>query len=246
MDRMRIDVDLCGQLLVMRRREEHLRNVVGCLQVCLFPPLIHAFGLMRLYSQVLATSLARTNAALREDYETHKEQLRHLEARMDLVAEVEHERGRADVTLQETNALCYESEQFRVLDLWHTADPPRQKVLALREKVFGTGRRARGARGRFNRVQWTLDGKGRLVDRTGRTESDVEEEGGLPETVPVEDEEEDVAESPGLGPAWLLRLFNSGLAKWSRDSRSAPGRGKEDVKEAKAEVSTVEGTTEPS
>ena len=31
--RMRIDVGLCGQLLVMRRREEHLENVLACLQV---------------------------------------------------------------------------------------------------------------------------------------------------------------------------------------------------------------------
>lgn len=32
-ERMRIDVGLCGQLLVMRRREEHLENVLACLQV---------------------------------------------------------------------------------------------------------------------------------------------------------------------------------------------------------------------
>ncbi|EIN10634.1 hypothetical protein PUNSTDRAFT_84841 [Punctularia strigosozonata HHB-11173 SS5] len=230
MDRMRIDVELCGQLLVMRRREEHLRNVVGCLQI-------------------LTKRLARTNAALREDYEAHIDQIRELEARMDLVADVEQQRGRADEMLQETNALCYESEQFRVLDLWHTADPPRQKVLALREKVFGTGRRARGVRGRFNRVQWTLDGRGRLVDRTGRTESDVEEEGGLPETVPGEEEEESVAESPWLGPTWLLRLFNSGPARWIRESNTKqPSAGKEeDVKaDAKAEVSMQEPAVEPS
>jgi hypothetical protein len=30
---MRIDVELCGQLLVMRRRERHLENVVACLEV---------------------------------------------------------------------------------------------------------------------------------------------------------------------------------------------------------------------
>ena len=32
-DRLRIDVALCGQLLAMQRREEHLENVVACLKV---------------------------------------------------------------------------------------------------------------------------------------------------------------------------------------------------------------------
>jgi hypothetical protein len=41
---MRIDVDLCGHLLVMRRREELLRGMIGCAAVsdefleCLFIP----------------------------------------------------------------------------------------------------------------------------------------------------------------------------------------------------------------
>jgi len=37
-DQMRIDVELCGQLLIMLRREEHLRNVITCVKVCTFPP----------------------------------------------------------------------------------------------------------------------------------------------------------------------------------------------------------------
>jgi hypothetical protein len=32
-DYMRIDVELCGQLIIMRRREEHLGNLVTCLEV---------------------------------------------------------------------------------------------------------------------------------------------------------------------------------------------------------------------
>lgn len=32
-DRMKIDVELCAQVLIMVRREEHLRNVVACLEV---------------------------------------------------------------------------------------------------------------------------------------------------------------------------------------------------------------------
>jgi hypothetical protein len=32
-ERMRIDVELAGQLLIMLRREEHLQNVLACLQV---------------------------------------------------------------------------------------------------------------------------------------------------------------------------------------------------------------------
>lgn len=238
-ERMKIDVELCGQLLIMRRREDHLRNVVSCLEVCSSDVIVSLRSDSK--RQILAGSLSRTNAILHEDYEGHKDALRELERRMEVVAEMENERTRTDVMMQDTNALCYESEQFRVLDLWHTADPPRQRVLQLREKVFGAGtghgRRlpqgVRGAHGRFNRLQWTLDGSGRLVDWAGRTESDVEEEGGLPETVPHE-EVEDVVEHAGMKPTWLLRLFHSGLARWGG------GEQKKEEVEVEKEVETVE------
>lgn len=32
-ERMKLDVELCAQVLIMVRREEHLRNVVACLEV---------------------------------------------------------------------------------------------------------------------------------------------------------------------------------------------------------------------
>jgi hypothetical protein len=40
-ERMRVDVELCGQLLVMARREPHLERVLACLQVCL-PPFVRS------------------------------------------------------------------------------------------------------------------------------------------------------------------------------------------------------------
>ena len=121
----------------------------------------------------------------------------------------------AHALTQETHALAYESAQFAVDDLWHMAAAPRARVLALREKVFGTGRRlpqgVRGAHGPFSRVQWTLDGEERLVDRMGRTESEAEEEEELPHLPGMEmemEEEIDVVEHQNLKPTWLLRFFN--------------------------------------
>lgn len=32
-ERMAIDVEICGQLLIARRREEHLQNVAVCINV---------------------------------------------------------------------------------------------------------------------------------------------------------------------------------------------------------------------
>jgi len=124
---------------------------------------------------------------------------------------------------QETKALEYESGQFRPEYLWEVASPARRKTLELREKVFGTSRRlpqgASGAYGRFNRLQRTLNGEGRLVDSLGRDESEVEEEAvlgdlvGFPEGVEEEDEE-DVVQHPSLKPTWLLRFFTSWGARW--------------------------------
>ena len=195
-ERMRIDVELCGQLLVMRRREAHLANVVACLQA-------------------LACRLSAQNARLHADHEGARGALSALDVRAGELQRLEALRTDAEGLTQETHALAYESAQFLVEDLWHMAAQPRQRVLALRETVFGTGRRlpqgVRGAHGPFSRVQWTLDGEGRLVDRMGRTESEAEEEEDLPHLPGMEmetEEEADAVEHQNLKPTWLLRFFN--------------------------------------
>lgn len=200
---MRIDVELSAQLLIMTRREKHLQNVVACLHV-------------------LTRSLNRTNSLLREDHQSHLSQLAELEAGTQVISAIDAENAKADKTSQATHTLRYEAEQFRVPDLWHIASPPRQKVLDLREKVFGTGGRrlpagVHGAHGRFNRLQWTLDGEERLVDQLGRTESEAEEEekAGAQFMGPQEEEnEEDVVQNPSIKPMWLLRFFTSWGTRW--------------------------------
>ncbi len=195
-ERMRIDIELCGQLLVMRRREAHLANVAACFQA-------------------LAYKLAAQNAHLLADHEAARGALSELDARAGELQKLEALRTEAEGLTQEVNALEYESAQFLLEDLWHMAAQPRQRVFALREKAFGTGRRlpqgVRGAHGPYSRVQWTLDGGERLVDRLGRTESEVDEEEELSHLSGMETQEEeevDVVEHQNLKPTWLLRFFN--------------------------------------
>ncbi|KAI9000995.1 hypothetical protein BD414DRAFT_405041 [Trametes punicea] len=209
-EHMRIDVELCGQLLVMRRREEHLANVLACLQA-------------------LAAQLSAQNAHLHAQHEGVRSARAELDVRAGELHRLEALRTEAEALTQETNALAYESAQFLVEDLWHMAAQPRLRVLALREKVFGTGRRlpqgVRGAHGPFSRVQWTLDGRERLVDRFGRTESEAEEEEDLPHLPGMEvdtDEEVDAVEHQSLKPTWLLRFFNYWGSKLGLGRGGAP------------------------
>ncbi|KAI0832438.1 hypothetical protein BC628DRAFT_315443 [Trametes gibbosa] len=222
LERMRIDVELCGQLLVMRRREAHLANVLACLQA-------------------LAAQLDAQNAQLRADHDGARGALAALDAHGGELPRLEALRTEAEALTQETNALAYESAQFLVDDLWHMAAQPRQRVFALREKVFGTGRRlpqgVRGAHGQFSRVQWTVDGRERLVDRLGRTESEAEEEEELPSLPGMElagDEEVDAVEHQSLKPTWLLRFFNY----WG--GRLGMGRGAANPPDAKEQAKTTE------
>jgi hypothetical protein len=139
-----------------------------------------------------------------------------------VIAQIEAQRLKVEKSTQEINTLLYESEQFHMRELWRMASSPRQKVLTLRETVFGTGGRrlptgVHGAHGRFNRLQWTLDGRERLVDWMGRTESEAREEDavGIEEVVvPREEDEEDVVENPGIKPMWLLRFFHTWGVRW--------------------------------
>ncbi|KAJ7638832.1 hypothetical protein FB45DRAFT_1055059 [Roridomyces roridus] len=204
-EHMRIDVQLCGQVLVMCRREEHLRNVLACVRI-------------------LTASLSETNARLREEYQTHVQALAEVEMNTRVIADMDLERSKADKILQAQNTISYETQQFQIPDLWHIASGPRHTTFAVRDKVFGMGGRRlptgkHGAHGAFNRVQWTLNGETRFVDELGRTESEAEEENiaGLDadKQPATEDEEDTVISHPAMRPMWLLRFFTSWAARWS-------------------------------
>lgn len=199
-ERMRIDIELAGQVLIMRRREAHLANVLACLNA-------------------LTTKLSASNSQLHTDYISKQDAIEAVKARAAILQDIEEARTRADAMTQETNALAYESAQFLVEDLWHMAAGPRLKVLEMRERVFGVGKRlprgVRGAHGPFHRQQWTLGGEDRLVDALGRTESEAEEEYGLPGVVLHQrDEADEVEEHANLKPTWLLRMFHYWGSKW--------------------------------
>jgi hypothetical protein len=195
---MKIDVELSGQLLVMRRREQHLEGVVACLRI-------------------LTSRLSQMNAYLREDYEAHQSDLANAESRVKIIADIEGARDKAYTILQETHALSYEAAQFHVPGLWHSVAPQRQKVFEMRSRVFDTGRRASTAR--FDRVLWTLDGHETHVDWAGRTEEEVNEERGLHDMQLLEEEEEEREERereavPKPPPSWLLKMIASWGNRW--------------------------------
>lgn len=203
---MKIDVELCGQLLVMRRREQHLEGVVACLRI-------------------LTSRLSQMNAYLREDYEAHQADLANAESRVKIIAEIEAARDKAYTMLQETHALSYEAAQFHVSGLWHAVAPQRQKVFEMRSRVFDTGRRT--GTGRFNRVLRTLDGEETHVDWAGRTEEEVVEEHGLHDMQLLEEEEEEREERereaavPKPPPSWLLKMIASWGNRWGAGRKKA-------------------------
>lgn len=172
--------------------------------------------------QVLTASLSETNTRLREDYQKHARALLEVEQQTKAIADIDIEASKAYKITQAQNTISYETQQLQVRELWHIASPPRHTTFALRDKVFGMGGRRlppgkHGAHGRFNRLQWTLDGQERLVDHLGRTESEAEEESVAEDfegfhLPPTEDEE--VIKNPTMRPMWLLRFFTSWGAKW--------------------------------
>ncbi|KAJ7276422.1 hypothetical protein B0H12DRAFT_1318853 [Mycena haematopus] len=229
-ERMRIDVALCGQVLILVRREEHLKNVLACVQV-------------------LTASLSNVNTRLREDYQNHARALLEVEQQTKAIADIDVEASKAYKISQAQNTLSYETQQFQVRELWHIASPPRHTTFALRDKVFGMGGRRlppgkHGAHGRFNRLQWTLDGRERLVDHLGRTESEAEEESVTEDiegfhSPPAEDEE--VVKHPAIRPMWLLRFFTSWGARWGASGPNAETKeGSEPAPSASAPIESEE------
>ncbi|KAG0709652.1 hypothetical protein DFH29DRAFT_885189 [Suillus ampliporus] len=208
---MRIDVDLCGQLMVMRRREDHLKGVLGCLD--------H-----------ISSNLTATNAALQKDDKDHHEFLSNLSSQLEVLQRVEDAKVAAHASRQQVAALDYEAGQFRRQDLWEAAIAPRAKVLELRGKVFGSD--TVGSRKR-RRMQWTLDGQEREVDAWGRTESEAEEErhagAGLADLRLGDETDDEMSEAEGedehkdalMQPMWLLKF----LTRWTARLGFLAGQG---------------------
>ncbi|KAF5389046.1 hypothetical protein D9757_004895 [Collybiopsis confluens] len=225
-DRMRIDVELCGHYLIMWRRADHLRNVIATLQV-------------------LTSRLSDTNAHMREHYESHLPELEALEGHIGTISGVDLENANTMKISQATKSLWYEAEQFRVPDLWRIASPPRQKVFQLREKVFGNGFRrlpngVHGAHGQFDRLQWTLDGRERPVNSEGKSESEVEEERIIDQEgvfiKPPEEDVENIVEHLGIRPMWLLRFFTN----WGANRGGSVAKGNEVKTETLSSSSTLQ------
>ncbi|KAL4075844.1 hypothetical protein J3A83DRAFT_4487427 [Scleroderma citrinum] len=198
---MRIDVELCGQIVVMRRREEHLRGVLRCLE--------H-----------LTNTLALTNTSLRMADTDHMPIVKSLTTTPSVqdAPSSHHDVSSSSILSDSSNAvLCssphpislaailqmiptpppvaalqYETAQLRVGEMWAGTRALRAKVWELRARVFGdgstsgaSGSMAGGLRRRSSRLrgdrerkveQWMLDGGKRLVDAQGRSEEEAEEE----------------------------------------------------------------------
>ncbi|KAF8592329.1 hypothetical protein K439DRAFT_1655872 [Ramaria rubella] len=168
LDRMKIDVGLCGQYLIMRRREHHLQNMTALLE--------H-----------LNASLTLKNARVQDDLNTSEEPL----------AEVTRLRNTVWTAIDAIEArfvrwgsvqevMRYQADQMDTKHLCREARQQRSRIAAVRQAVFdappGTRPKPGTASRRFFRVQATLDPEDqRLVDWLGRTESEAEEEGGMPE-----------------------------------------------------------------
>lgn len=170
-----------------------------------------------------------------------------------MIADIEAEKSKADAAELATNSVTYASEQFNIPQLYDTSNAARQRTFAMRESLFGTGGRrvppgVHGAHGPYNRVQWTLDGRKRLVDALGRTESEVwEEEEVDPKhlfvTGKLEDEEDDtIVKHRAIKPVWLLGWFKGLGARWTTGSTAASTQLTEEPKDSSDVVEDKPGS----
>ncbi|KAL5530150.1 hypothetical protein ACEPAF_6407 [Sanghuangporus sanghuang] len=239
-EHMKTDVDLCIQCLIMHRRKAYIQASIALLQA-------------------LIQSSSSSNEMLMKCHEEHAAILKELEEKCQIAANIEENVSVADSISADTEALMYEASFLDTAGLWRMAQAPRLRVFTIRDRIFGVRSRRRfglpgdsrdriQTHGRFNRVQKRIDGRERLVDILGRTESDVEEEGELPENVHFESEEDSEEEADMHGHPetetvqegrfqamsdWLLTLFT----KWGRVSGV---RGAEPLTSTEATSDTIQ------
>ncbi|TDL29498.1 hypothetical protein BD410DRAFT_833795 [Rickenella mellea] len=225
---MAIDVELCGQYLVLRRREGHVRGLVACLQAML-------------------GAASTSNEALRKEYQSYLPKFDEASTRAQVTHEIDEALRKADGITRDTNALAYEALGFDTSRLWQMAQIPRQRVFAIRERVSGTSTRKNPfVHGRYNRVQRTMDRQERLVDWMGRTESEVEDESSLPRIMP-DDHAEIVGEPtvavPKGADGWFLAFFT----RWGKvlgvgtGTQATPGNDSGPKQESKESKEPAQG-----
>jgi hypothetical protein len=254
MENMRIDVDLCGQLLIMHRRRAHLTRLASILDR-------------------LTHNLSTSNAQLKSDYRAHEGELGELDARLKVVAKTDEVHARAETILLEARALSYESGQFAPGELWRSVAAQRHKVFATRQKVMGANRPEGAAGGgeggsAFRKLQYTLAGEEIWVDWLGRTREEAEEEEGLVDGLGGYDEDEqgstisegveqmsgsNVGDIGVAGPggeqdaarpsSWFLELFERYTQRWRKRPAKTGDETGEGAGHTEASLSRGDGKT---
>ncbi|GJJ07467.1 hypothetical protein Clacol_001669 [Clathrus columnatus] len=167
LERLKIDVGLCGQYLIMKRREQHLQNVISFLEY-------------------FNSSLRASSTRFRTDMESSAPLLQEtLEMGDQVWSKLDEVEARLVRWGRMQDLLSYQIEQLDVRPLWKNVKQQRARTLAVRQTIFaappGTRPHDGAASPRYFRAQATLNSEEqRLVDWLGRTESEAEEEATIP------------------------------------------------------------------
>ncbi|KZS97577.1 hypothetical protein SISNIDRAFT_546672 [Sistotremastrum niveocremeum HHB9708] len=169
---MKIDADLCGELLVMRMRERHLSNV------------------MQLLETVERVQSAR-NADLFHEQSRNQPLLSQIQDKRKIIQAVEQLRDDSARVEKQVNTVHYQSKQIQPFKLWQNVKLLRQWVATQRSHIYKTVRELPGSgHGESSNstishvypyLEETMPGGYVRVDGRGRTEEEFLEEMGVAE-----------------------------------------------------------------
>ncbi|KIJ56680.1 hypothetical protein M422DRAFT_22838 [Sphaerobolus stellatus SS14] len=166
-DRMKIDVGLCGQYLIMHRREIHLQNIITLLD--------HFNTSVGIRTTKIEDELIASEAAA--DATTR---LRH-----EVWSAIDHTESHLSDWANTQDLLNYQTDEMELAPLWRSVREQRARTLEARQNVFPAPSRKRISRQPISRTHFRMQStlepdEFRLVDWFGRTESEAEEEIPIP------------------------------------------------------------------
>lgn len=132
-------------------------------------------------------SLSGLNTRLRDDLATNEDPFEDAtRLRQEVLAVLDAAEARQADWSKDQNIMLYQADEMDMIKIWSNVRHQRSRVALVRQSVFEPPPGARPKPGtanrRFYRLQATLDPEEqRLVDYMCRTESEAEEEAGIPE-----------------------------------------------------------------
>lgn len=242
---MKIDIDLCGEVLISRMRETHIKNLLQLLEVIIR---CYKSGARKLKpGKALENFVGQFNESVSAELSTSQPMLDAIEERSSIIQQIHDLNEQSSEARLRAATIHYQAQQIATEKIWNNVQKHRQDVARIRANVYpikprdlelertmfeqGSMDHVLPKDSRFKFIANTIDARRQYVDGTGRTEEEVEEEDAVrnagstekKEKEPARPEQGEEVRTQKSWSEWLLAQVRKVESVWGRGQAATTG-----------------------